>query len=43
MLLVLACGLWMGWRVNRANDQRREVAATGAPRAEIVWGFADRI
>jgi internalin A len=27
MLLVLACGLWMGWRVNRANDQRRAVAA----------------
>jgi internalin A len=30
MLLVLVCGLlsgWMGWRVNRANDQRRAVAA----------------
>ena len=27
MLLVLACGLWMGWRANRANDQRRAVAA----------------
>ena len=27
MLLVLLSGLWMGWRVNRANDQRRAVAA----------------
>src|SRR4029077_6148244 len=27
MLLILLCGLWMGWRVNRANDQRRAVAA----------------
>ena len=28
MLLVLVCGLWVtGWRVNRANDQRRAVAA----------------
>jgi hypothetical protein len=30
MLLVLICGLlsgWTGWRVNRANDQRRAVAA----------------
>src|SRR4051794_33934914 len=27
MLLVLLSGLWTGWRVNRANDQRRAVAA----------------
>ena len=27
MLLVLLSGLWMGWKVNRANEQRRTVAA----------------
>jgi internalin A len=27
MLLVLLSGLWMGWRVNRAHEQRRAVAA----------------
>ena len=27
MLLVLLSGLWLGWKVNRANDQRRAVAA----------------
>ena len=39
MLLVLLSALWMGWRVNRANDQRRAVAALLRARASINYDY----
>jgi Leucine-rich repeat (LRR) protein len=39
MLLVLLSGLWMGWKVNRANDQRRTVAAILRARGSISYDY----
>ena len=39
MLLVLLSGLWMGWRVNRANDQRRAVAAIRRAGGGISYSY----
>jgi internalin A len=39
MLLVLLSGMWMGWRVNRANDQRRAVAAIQRARGSISYDY----
>jgi hypothetical protein len=42
MLLILVSGLWMGWRVNRANDQRGAVAAIRRAGGSISydWQFS---
>src|SRR5262249_2933860 len=39
MLLVLLSGLWMGWRVNRANDQRRAVAAIERAGGGVTYDY----
>jgi Leucine-rich repeat (LRR) protein len=39
MLLVLLSGLWMGWKVNRANDQRRAVAAILRAHGSIGYDY----
>src|SRR4051794_2575181 len=40
MLLVLFSGLWLGWRVNRANDQRRAVVAIRRAGGGITYSNA---
>ena len=39
MLLVLLSGMWSGWRVNRANDQRRAVAAIRRAGGGISYSY----
>jgi hypothetical protein len=37
MLVILALGLWMGYRVNRARDQRLAVAAVKADKGYVLY------
>src|SRR4051812_10286776 len=39
LLLVLACGLWLGWKANRAREQRRAIEAVRSHGGQVFFDW----